>query len=201
MNKAISTLFRGGIIAYPTDTVYGLGTDALNQESIKRMFRIKNRSPLDPISISLARISDIDRYAYIENRAFIEKLKKYDLFPGPVTLILKKRKYISDILTGGKNTIGVRVPNHGIARELVEELERPITTTSANISSQPPVSDYKNLSDEILEKVDYVVKGKCKYGKPSTVIDLTKEEPEILREGAEVAKIKKVISGEIEEED
>ncbi|MFB6088268.1 MAG: L-threonylcarbamoyladenylate synthase [Candidatus Aenigmatarchaeota archaeon] len=201
MQKAVATLIKGGIIAYPTDTIYGLGCDAMNMDSVKRLFKIKKRSPLDPISISLPQISEISRFAHVNNKDFMNQLEKYDLLPGPVTLILKKRDHVPDILTAGKDTIGVRIPGHRVTRSLSEDLGGPITTTSANISSEEPASTYDDLSEEIVEKVDYVLEGNCKYKKPSTVLDLTGEEVEILREGAEEEKIRKIISGEIEEDE
>lgn len=201
MKKSITALIKGGIIAYPTDTVYGLGCDAMNMEAVKRLFKIKDRDPLNPISISLPQVAEIDIFAHINNKEFMDKLQKYDLLPGPVTLIFMKKDHVPDILTGGKDTIGVRVPDHRVTRSLSEDLGGPITTTSANLSSEEPPSKYQDINERVIERIDYVLEGECKYGEPSTVLNLTEDEVKVEREGAEAEKIRKVISGEIEEEE
>jgi len=156
VEKAAKIIKKGGVVVYPTDTVYGLGANALDEKAVKKVFEMKKRDFSKPISIIVRDIEMAKQVASFD-RDIEEKLKK--LLPGPVTVILFKKKILSDILTAGSNKVGIRIPNCKFTQALMQRLDFPITTTSANISGEP------------IE------------GKPSTVIDLTGKEPKILRVG------------------
>jgi len=156
VEKAAKIIKKGGVVVYPTDTVYGLGANALDEKAVKKVFEMKKRDFSKPISIIVRDIEMAKQVASF-GRDIEEKLKK--LLPGPVTVILFKKKILPDILTAGSNKVGIRIPNCKFTQALMQRLDFPITTTSANISGEP------------IE------------GKPSTVIDLTGKEPKILRVG------------------
>lgn len=156
IEKVVETLKKGGVIAYPTDTVYGLGANALDEKAVRKVFEIKKRDFRKPISIIVRDLEMAKKVASFGNDT--EKILK-KILPGPVTVVLYKKKILPDILTGGSKKVGLRIPDCEFTRTLMEKLDFPITTTSANISGEP------------IE------------GKPSTVIDLTGKEPKILRAG------------------
>jgi len=186
LNEARNILRRGGIILYPTDTIYGLGVDAFNEEAIKKLYKLKKR-PLDkPISICLHDTGWIEKVAHLNPK--IEKITDM-ILPGPFTIILKKKNTIPSILTGGSEKIGIRIPDNIISRELANEF--PITTTSANISGMKTHNNIKDIIKQIGEVDLALDAGPLKKREPSTVIDLTIEPPKILRKGAGIKKIRK----------
>ncbi len=180
IQKARRILRQGGLIVYPTDTLYGLGADIFNKQAVKEIFKLKGRDFKKPISIMVANLSSLRKLAWVDKKQeqFIRAL-----LPGPFTLILKKKKIIYQLLTAGKNKVGIRIPDSKICLKLSRNL--PITTTSANISGQKPSRSVKKLTklfsikDE--NRVDLILEGKNLSNKPSTVIDLTEMPPKILR--------------------
>lgn len=182
---AIDALKEGKAIVYPTDTVYGIGANALDIEAIEKVYRIKKR-PLDkPISICVSKISSIKKIAYINKE--VEKIIE-QILPGPFTIILNKKENIPSILTTGSEKIGIRIPDNKICMELSKEF--PITTTSANLSGK----DIPESVDDILKQLDDTVDlildaGICRHGIHSTVIDMTLNPPKIVRKGAIIPKI------------
>lgn len=183
--EAVRILKNGGVIAYPTDTVYGIGCNALNQQAVKKVFELKGRDFSKPLSIACLDIKMVKKYAFVPRE--IEKIFN-NLLPGPFTILLKKKKPITNLVTAGLNKVGVRIPDNKLCLKIIEELGNPIITTSANISGKEEISNYKDL--QIL--VDFIVKGKCKFNQPSTLFD--PENKKILREGAEADKLTKFIS-------
>ncbi|WP_332450577.1 L-threonylcarbamoyladenylate synthase [Methanoculleus sp.] len=176
IDMAVKVLSRDGLVVYPTETVYGLGADALSEDAVMRVYEAKNRPVSKPISVA---VSDMDMLAAIAvvdeaARAFIERF-----LPGPVTVILPAKSCLPDILTGGTGLIGIRWPANEVAIAIIERLDAPITATSANISDDiPPVRP-----EEVSVPNDYVVDGGELPGTPSTVVDLTTRR--ILRKGVE----------------
>jgi L-threonylcarbamoyladenylate synthase len=181
IQMARNILRRGGVVVYPTDTLYGLGANIFREEAVKRVYRIKRRSQDKPLSICLGRVEDLERVAYLEGDAL--KLAK-NLLPGPYTLILKKKDHIPDSLSAGSDKIGVRIPDSPVCRELA--LEFPITTTSANLSGEEPPIRVDQLVELFQEEVDLYLDGGDGNRSPSTVIDLSSWPLEILRAGAGV---------------
>ncbi len=156
VEKAAEIIKKGGVVIYPTDTVYGLGANALDEKAVRKVFEIKKRDFKKPISVIVRDLEMAKRVASFSKNT--EKILK-KILPGPVTVILYKKKILPDILTGGSKKIGLRIPDCNFTKKLMSKLDFPITTTSANISGKP-------------------IKGK-----PSTVIDLTGPKPKILRAG------------------
>lgn len=181
--SAVAALRKGGVIAYPTDTVYGLGADATNPKAIKKVYGIKGRDFRKPLSIAVASLSMMEKYVKLDARArrLIRSLNGKRLFPGPTTLLLKK-KGLPSVLTHGSPLVGIRIPKSRICISIVKKLGRPITSTSANRSGRPSPKGWRELDREIEQKVDMVVRGKCIFRKESTIIDAVKMS--IVRKGA-----------------
>ncbi|HPA36819.1 MAG TPA: L-threonylcarbamoyladenylate synthase [Chitinophagales bacterium] len=185
MQKVVDCLKSGGLVIYPTDTVYGLGCDIYNKEAVEKICRIKNVKPekmnFSFICYDLSHISDftvsVDTPTY--------KLMKRCL-PGPYTFILKANNTIPKLFKNNKKTVGIRVPDNEIARTIVQELGHPILTTS--VHHEDDIIDYITDASAIYERyenlVDIVIDGGIGGYKPSTIIDCTGDEPVVLREGA-----------------
>ena len=170
IDMAVRVLSRDGLVVYPTETVYGLGADALSEDAVMRVYEAKNRPVSKPISVAVSDMEMLDAVAVVDDaaRAFIKRF-----LPGPVTVVLP------EILTGGTGLIGVRWPDHEIALAIISRLDTPITSTSANISDDIPPT----RPEEVSVPHDYLVDGGELSGTPSTVVDLTARR--ILRKGAE----------------
>lgn len=173
IDEAVKVLADGGVILYPTDTVYGLGANIFNRKAVRKVYNIKKRSYLKPVSLL---VSSKDAIPLV-SKASLNQLNFIDKYlPGPYTFILKKSKIVPRHLTSGSANVGVRVPKSEIACSLAKIF--PITTTSANLSNK----DTLNTPEEILKQlgceVDLIIDvGPLKSGNPSTIIDLTGEEP------------------------
>ncbi|CAN5496547.1 L-threonylcarbamoyladenylate synthase [soil metagenome] len=184
IDKIVKTLRNGGIIVYPTDTVYGMGCDIFNQKAVERICRIKGIKPeKNNFSFICYDLSHISEYAkHISNPVF--KVMKKAL-PGPFTFILESNNKVPKILNAKKKTIGIRVPDNNIPRVIVKQLENPIITTS--IRDEDEVIEYSTDPELIYEKfnniVDIVIDGGYGGNIASTVIDCTTEQMEVLREG------------------
>jgi len=167
-----------GVVIYPTETVYGIGVDALSGTAVKKVFAIKKR----PSPVSLA----VSGYGMIEDVSFcdadtMELIRK--LLPGPITVILLKNPVVPDILTAGSDRVGIRYPDHEITIQLIELSGTPVTSTSANLPGEPPAREVCEISEDVLDGADCVIDGgRCAYGVASTVVDLV--EMQILRKGA-----------------
>ncbi len=181
IKRSAEVIKNGGVIIYPTDTIYGIGCDIFNPKAVKKIYEIKKREGKKPMSIICRNMKEIGQYAYINSYAF--RLMNR-LLPGPYTFILKAKKNLPDTFISKKNrTIGVRIPDNEICLDLVKELENPIITTSANISGEPVFSDPSEIAKEISDKVDLIIDGGILDGDASTVVDLTGEEAVVLRKG------------------
>jgi L-threonylcarbamoyladenylate synthase len=181
---AIDALKEGKTVVYPTDTIYGIGANALDIEAIKKVYRIKKREFNKPISICVPDIDYIKKVAYMnkETREIIE-----NFLPGPFTIILKKKENIPSLLTAGGEKIGIRLPDSKVCMELSKEF--PITTTSANLSGEKIPESVDGILKQIDGTVDLILDtGICKHGVHSTVIDMTLNPPQIVREGLIVPK-------------
>lgn len=175
---------KGQVIIYPTDTVYGLGVNALDEKAVKKIFEIKGRDFNKPISIIVKSIEMAKEMANFGKD--IEKILE-KILPGPVTVILYKKKILPNILTGGSKKIGLRVPDYKFTQILMENLDFPITTTSANISGEPSSGNIKDILNQFKNQKSKPVlildAGTLPEKQPSTVLDLTGPEPKILRTG------------------
>ena len=190
----------GELIIYPTDTVYGLGAIISNEESINNIYFAKSRSFNSPLIALLSSVDKVDEVAEVsvEDRELLNKLAKA-FWPGALTVILRKKDYIPEIMVSGGNTIGVRIPNLDLAIKIIDLAGGVLATTSANISGEPSPKSYEELSEAIKSKVNLLIDGgKCKLAEVSTIIDLTKKVPKILRKGAITPEEIEKIIGKVE---
>jgi len=192
--KECSNIIKsGGIVVFPTETVYGIGTNAFIEESIKKIYEIKKR-PLEKIcSILIANKKDIIKYANICND--VEKKIINNFMPGPITIILQKKEGVLEHVTGNKETIGIRIPQNEIILEILKEVNIPILAPSANISGETSGTNINEIMEKFKDKVDiYINGGKCKFEESSTIVQVINNEPVILREGKiKLEDIKKVL--------
>ena len=180
VTDAVRVLRRDGLIVYPTETVYGLGADALSEYAVHRVYEVKGRPMGQPISVAVSDEEMIDAIAHVsdEAREFIR-----EFLPGPVTVLLPVKSCLPSILSGGTGKIGIRMPDNAVARAIIDELDAPITSTSANISGTPaPVT-----KEEVNVPYDLFIEGGNLSGTPSTIVDL--ESRQILRPGADIERI------------
>ncbi len=168
IRTAVDIIKGGGTVVYPTETVYGLGADAFSEEAVRKVYKIKNRDFYLPISIAVSSFEMLHKVAYIDSET--SKIIT-ELLPGPVTVLLKRKEIVPDILTAASEVVGVRLPDNEIATRIIKETG-PITATSANMSGKNPptcIEEVKiNLADIIINR------GKCKYSLPSTVVDMSR---------------------------
>ncbi|MBU2609102.1 MAG: threonylcarbamoyl-AMP synthase [Chloroflexi bacterium] len=183
IEAGISTLGRGGVVAFPTDTVYGLGAAADIPQAIEKIYQVKQRAHDKALPLLLEDISQISEVACrVSETAW---LLARTFLPGALTLVLPKSDSVLDIISGGGQTVAVRVPAHAIPVALVNGLGMPIVGTSANISGHPSPLTADEVRDQFGDKIDLIIDGgRCPGGKESTVVDVTGEVPLILREGA-----------------
>jgi len=173
----------GGIVVFPTETVYGIGANALNQDDVKRLYNIKKRPLNKPISLLVSSIDMIEQVA--KDITDIEYGLIKEFFPGPLTIILNKKDIVPDIVTAGGNTVGIRMPQSEIALKLIEYAGVPIATPSANISGKASGIDLEDIMKEFEEGVDcFIDGGKSKIGLASTIVQVIEGVPHILREGS-----------------
>lgn len=183
INKVAECIKNGGIAIFPTETVYGIGANAFEENAIRRIYKIKQRSLTNPISLLVSDFSMIESVARDITDVEYEIMRTF--FPGPLTIILNKRKKVPDIVTAGGQTVGIRMPDGDIARKLVELSGVPIATTSANVSNHPNGTNYESIISDFQRKIDYFIdSGESKIGIPSTVVKVVDGKPKILREGS-----------------
>ena len=199
INEAVTLLKNGEIIAIPTETVYGLAADATNDEALRKIFAAKNRPLGHPLIVHIESFDKVTDWAeHIPKNA--EILAK-EFWPGPITMIFQKRKTVSDLITGGLDTVALRVPNHPIALEIIRKLKKGLAAPSANthkkLSPTKPEHVLKKLKGKIAAVLDG---GVCGVGIESTIIDITKETPIILRPGAVTANaIEKALNTKVDQ--
>ena len=182
LKEAAKIIKHGGIVVFPTETVYGIGVNALNTEAVKRLYQVKQR-PLDKaISLLVSNVEMIEQVA--KDITDIEYGLIKEFFPGPLTIILNKKDIVPDIVTAGGSTVGVRMPENEIALKLIEYAGVPIAAPSANISGNPSGTELNIIIKEFKENVDYYIDGgKSKIGVASTIVQVIDGVPHILRDG------------------
>ncbi len=172
----------GGLVAFPTETVYGLGADALNPQAVARIFEVKNRPRFDPLIVHIADFFEVERLYHSPNKKAEKLIERF--WPGPLTIILLKSKVVPDIVTAGLSTVAIRMPAHPVALNLIKEAGAPIAAPSANPFGYLSPTTAWHVREQVGEKVDMILDGgKCPIGVESTVIDLTEAEPILLRPG------------------
>ena len=183
IEKGVSILSRGGIIAYPTDTVYGLGAGIGFPKAIERIYAVKERPVNMPLPLLVADVSQISELA--ESISPLARLLIQNFLPGALTLVLPASASVPDIIAAGGKTVAVRIPAHPVPIALIRGLGTPIVGTSANLSGQPSALTADEVYGQLGDKIDFVIDGgRCPGGKESTIIDITGEKAVILREGA-----------------
>lgn len=174
---------NSGIVVFPTETVYGIGVNGLDENAIKKLYEIKNRPLNKPISLLVGNIEMIEQVAKNISKEEYALIKAF--MPGPLTLVLEKSDIVPDMLTANSNTIGVRMPANEIALELINLANVPLATSSANISGESANITIENIMDNFKDNVDYYIDGgKCEIGISSTVVKIVDGVPCILREGS-----------------
>jgi len=181
--QAVKILVDGGIIAYPTETFYGLGADAANEKSIEKIFFVKGRDFKNPISLIIGKPDDI--YPLVQDIPESAKKLMYTFWPGALTIVFSASNKVSPMLTAGTGKIGLRISSHPIANAIAQKLKKPLTATSANLSGASECSLASEVAEQIGNKINAILDwGKTRGGKASTIIDVTCDPPVILREGA-----------------
>lgn len=173
-------LRKGGVIAYPTDTTYGIGSSIFSKRGIDRIYQLKQREKKKPFSFICADLSEVARYAKVSNYAF-KILKRF--LPGPYTFVLDASSIVPDLLTTKQKTVGIRIPANRICLAIVAELGHPIVTTSANLSGEEPIGDPYHIDETLGKQLDMVIDGGILSPDVSSVISLIGDFPEVLRKG------------------
>ena len=180
--EAAEIIRRGGLVAFPTETVYGLGADALDPEAVRSIYLAKGRPSDNPTIVHIAEPEDLKRLTP-EVTADMETLAA-EFWPGPMTMIVRRMPVVPDVTTGGLDTVGVRMPANDAARALIKAAGTPIAAPSANISGKPSPTNARDVLEDMDGRIDAVIDGgTCGVGIESTVIDMTEEMPMILRPG------------------
>ncbi|MCB1051165.1 MAG: threonylcarbamoyl-AMP synthase [Acidobacteria bacterium] len=181
IDQALDHLRAGGVMAYPTDTCYGLGCSITEKKAIDEIYRIKRMSHDKPLSFVCSGLSHIADYAQVSNKAY--KLMRL-LLPGPYTFVLPATKLVPKMLQNKRKQVGIRVPNHKVTLELVRQLGNPIISTTCQLADDPePCMDIAEIKDRFDHFLDLAIDGDFIYPEVSTVVRIEDEEVEILREG------------------
>lgn len=193
--KAAQIIKNGGVVVFPTDTVYGIGANALNEDAIKKLYKAKGR-PLNKKTCVL--VSSIDMLKQVtRNISDVEYKLINEFLPGPLTITLNVKNIIPKILTNYEDFVGFRIPANKIALELIEKVGCPLATSSANLAGEPTGINIKDIKNAFKDNVDYYIDGgKCEIGMPSTIIQVIDEIPHIIRKGSitekQIAKVLQV---------
>ncbi len=194
LKRAISIIEEGGIVAFPTESFYGLGVDATNSSAIERLFLVKKRDPGLPLLILISSIDELSKYTASIPAEALELGRRF--WPGGLTMVLQSSQTLPSMLTAGTGKIGIRISSHPLAHALTLALKLPVTGTSANISGRPPCT----RADQVLEclggQVDLILDGGITEGAhPSTLLDVTSNPPLLIREG--IIKAEEIIDSGI----
>ena len=182
IEKAAEILRAGGLVAFPTETVYGLGADASNPAAVKKIFAAKGRPADHPLIVHIADMSELKHWAAEVPRAAWLLAEKF--WPGPLTMVLKRSPQVNDLISGGQNTIGLRVPGHPVAQKLLKAFGGGIAAPSANRFGRLSPTTAEHVREELGDAVEIILDGgACDVGIESTIVDLTCEPPAILRPG------------------
>jgi L-threonylcarbamoyladenylate synthase len=183
VDKGIAILKQGGLVAFPTDTVYGLGACFSNLSAVERVYRVKQRLRKMGLPLLLAEEAQISEVAeYVPPVAWL-LIGRF--LPGALTIILPKSDSVPDIVTGGGKTVAIRIPAHLVPIALIKGIRSPIVGTSANVSGRPSSLTADEVCSQFGDEIDLVIDGgRCPGGRESTIIDITGETPRVLREGA-----------------
>jgi L-threonylcarbamoyladenylate synthase len=182
IKSAAELISNGKLVAFPTETVYGLGANALDPNAVKKIFKAKGRPCDNPLIVHISSIKDVEKIAFINDKA----VKLINIFwPGPLTIILKKKQIIPEEVTAGLDSVAIRMPKDKIAIKLIKLSKVPIAAPSANLSGKPSTTTFNHVYEDLNGKIEGIIKSKdCEIGLESTVVDLTSKNPLLLRPGA-----------------
>lgn len=189
IDKICEVIDNGGLVITPTDTIYGIMADALNEDAIKKVYDVKKRGYNKPLIVLMDSFEMVEQYT--EKLSEMEKKLMDKFWPGLVTFILKKNDKISDLITSGNDTVGVRIPDNKDLLEIIRRLKRPVVSTSANITETPVITCIEMLEADIVSNVDYIEDGGLIENESSTIIKMLETDMLVLREGKISNEIKK----------
>jgi len=199
IKKAGEALGEGRLVAFPTETVYGLGADGLNEKAVKNIFKAKGRPQDNPLILHIASLEMLEKLALDISQDSLRLIEKF--WPGPLTIIFKRTRLVPNIITGGLDTVAIRMPENKLARDIIREAKTPIAAPSANTSGRPSPTRASHVYEDLKSRVDYIVDGGTTgIGLESTVIDMSEEVPTILRPGAiGLEDIRRVLPSAVED--
>ena len=196
LQTAADILAKGGLVAFPTETVYGLGANGLNEDAVRSIFAAKGRPSDNPL---ILHICDTEQLPQLAREIPDEAIKlALEFWPGPLTMVLPKTDRVPDAVSGGLDTVAIRFPNNLIAREIIRRSGKPIAAPSANLSGSPSPTTAQHCIDDLMGRVDAIVDGgSCGVGLESTVISLATEVPTVLRPGGITVEQLRAVLGEV----
>jgi len=191
--EAAAIIRRGGVVAFPTETVYGLGADAFDQNAVRKIFEAKNRPPDNPLIIHIGDRAQIEMLAKEVPESAAALIDRF--FPGPLTVVLKKKDAVPLIVSAGLETVGIRMPGNEITSAFLKECGVPVAAPSANISGRPSPTDWRAVQEDLDGRIDCILQGEAtEVGIESTVVDCTKPVLKILRPGAvSIEELRRVV--------
>src|SRR5512137_1504941 len=180
IRRVVEVLEGGGVIGYPTDTIYGVGCDLFNQDAIRKIHRLKKLEEKKPLSFICSDLKDISRYAYVSNYAY-KTMKRF--LPGSYTFILKATKLVPKIALTKQKTVGIRIPDNNICLALVKALGNPIISTSVYKPDESLYNDPSEIEERFGKQLDLVIDGGVIVAEHSSIIDLSDDTPRVIRKG------------------
>ncbi len=185
LREAAEILRAGDLVAFPTETVYGLGADATNAAAVRRIYEVKGRPPVNPLIVHVASFAEVDQVADLSDPALRSKLETIrDFWPGPLTVVLPRRPIIPDVVTAGLPTVAVRIPGDAIALELLKVTKRPLAAPSANRSGYVSPTTAAHVQESLGDQIRLILDGgSCEVGIESTIVSLVGPKPKLLRPG------------------
>lgn len=182
ISKAAEAITSGGLVAFPTETVYGLGADGLNPIAVSKIFEAKNRPAFNPLILHVANFQQLESTCYLTNKKIEVLISEF--WPGPLTLVLPKKEIVPDIVTSGHATVAVRMPDHPVALSLISKAGKPVAAPSANKFGGLSPTTAAHVAKQLTANVDIILDGgPCKVGVESTIIEITENEIILLRPG------------------
>jgi L-threonylcarbamoyladenylate synthase len=195
LDRAAALIKEGSLVAFPTETVYGLGANAFDEQAVSKIFTVKGRPCDNPLIVHIAEAADLEKVAKV---TFEAQLLAKNFWPGPLTMVLAKKASIPDLVTCGLPTVAVRCPDHAIARDLIKKAAVPLAAPSANTSGRPSPTLADHVLDDLAGKIPLIIDGGAvEIGLESTVLDLSGSQPRILRPGKIGAEELKPFLGEV----
>lgn len=183
ISAAVDAVRAGGVVAFPTDTFYALGADALNDDALRLAFEVKQRPSQSPMPVLIPSVDHVGMFAKSLPDAARDLAAEF--WPGALTIVMPMRDDVPLLVTGNLPTVGIRVPAHQLALELLTKFNGGITGTSANLTTQPPTKSASEVAQTFADQQVFILEGQCgPHEEPSTVVDITEGAPRILRDGA-----------------